>query len=255
MVERMTRAEIIERMNSMTWYHKIELAPGLVTPGQPWEVLWDPMLAYHRTIDFRGKRVLEIGCWDGYWSFEAEKLGAADVWATDDISQRRTIPPTVPFAIECLGSRIRHRTDVSVYAVDESFREEFDIVIFYGVLYHLRYPVLALAQLRKVLRTGGLLLLETASLMDTDEPVMRWGHEHIYAMDGSTWNAPSPACLRFLLESGYFEVDLCEIYLRQDETLKIGRTYVKAKAVEHTSAGRHLVPDHFLREFDRGSAS
>jgi tRNA (mo5U34)-methyltransferase len=244
----MDRTRIVETMNSMTWYHKIELAPGLVTPGYPWEALWDPMLAYHRTVDFAGKRVLEIGCWDGYWSFEAEKLGAAQVWATDDMSQRRRQTRTVAFAIECLGSRVRYRDDVSVYAVDSCFPEKFDIVIFYGVFYHLRYPALALAKLRRVLAPGGLLLVETAALLDTDDTLMRWGHERIYANDRSTWNAPSIPCLRLLLESSYFDVPLCEVYLRQDEAQKIGRAYAKAVAVERPDA--HIVPDHFLHEFD-----
>src|SRR5207247_3660998 len=93
------RARIVETMNSMVWYHRIELAPGIVTPGADWEALWAPMRERHRAVDFRGKRVLEIGCWDGYWSFEAEKLGAAEVWATDDMSQRKTVPRSVPFAL------------------------------------------------------------------------------------------------------------------------------------------------------------
>jgi tRNA (mo5U34)-methyltransferase len=244
----MDRAQMIERMNSMPWYHKIELAPGIVTPGNDWEALWDPMLAYHRAVNFAGKRVLEIGCWDGYWSFEAEKLGAAEIWATDDMSQRRNQTRTVPFAIECLGSRVRYRDDVSVYAVETCFDEKFDIVIFYGVLYHLRYPALALAKLRQVLRPGGLLLLETAVLLDTDDTLMRWGHSRIYAGDRSTWNAPSVPCLRLLLESSYFDVTLCEAYLRQGEELKIGRGYANAVAVERADA--HIVPDHFLHAFD-----
>jgi tRNA (mo5U34)-methyltransferase len=243
------RARIVETMNSMVWYHKIELAPGIVTPGADWEALWGPMRERHRAVDFRGKRVLEIGCWDGYWSFEAEKLGAAEVWATDDMSQRKTVTRSVPFAIECLGSKVRYRDDVSVYDVDALFPEKFDVVICYGVLYHLRYPVLGLAKMRRVLKTGGTLLLETA-VLDTESTDMRWGHNRIYPSDPSTWNAPSPSCLRFLLESSYFDVESCETFLRQDETRKIGRAYVRAVAAEGSLPERHVVPDTFLREYD-----
>jgi SAM-dependent methyltransferase len=247
---RLDRAQIVETMNSMVWYHRIELAPGIVTPGPDWEALWGPMRERHRRVDFRGKRVLEVGCWDGYWSFEAEKLGAAEVWATDDMSQRKTVTRSVPFAIECLGSKVRYRDDVSVYDLDTLFPEKFDVVICYGVLYHLRYPALGLAKLRQVLRTGGTLLMETAVLLDVDEPVMIWGRDRIYPTDPSTWNAPSSACLRFLLESGYFEVRTCETFLRQDESLKIGRAWAEAVAVERVLADRHVVPDRFLRDFD-----
>ena len=244
------RDRIVETMNSMVWYHRIELAPGIVTPGAPWEALWDPMRERHRAVDFRDKRVLEVGCWDGYWSFEAEKLGAAEVWATDDMSQRKAVTRSVPFAIECLGSKVRYRDDVSVYDVDKLSPDKFDVVIFYGVLYHLRYPVLALAKLRRVLKTGGQLLLETAVLLDEEEALMRWGHGRIYPSDPSTWNAPSASCLRFLLESSYFDVESCETFLRQDETLKIGRAYARAVGTERNLADRHVVPDRFLREYD-----
>jgi SAM-dependent methyltransferase len=241
---------IIETMNSMVWYHRIELAPGIVTPGADWESLWAPMRERHRAVDFRGKRVLEVGCWDGYWSFEAEKLGAAEIWATDDMSQRKTVTRSVPFVIECLGSKVRYRDDVSVYDVDALLPQKFDVVICYGVLYHLRYPVLGLAKMRKVLKTGGTLLIETAVLLDTEETTMTWGHDRIYPGDPSTWNAPSLSCLRFLLESSYFEVRSCETFLRQDEALKIGRAYARATAVERSLGDRHVVPDHFLAEHD-----
>jgi tRNA (mo5U34)-methyltransferase len=244
------RASIVATMNSMVWYHKIELAPGIVTPGADWEHLWGPMRERHRAVDFRGQRVLEVGCWDGYWSFEAEKLGAAEVWATDDMSQRKTVTRSVPFVIECLGSKVRYRDDVSVYDVDEVFPEKFDVVICYGVLYHLRYPVLGLARLRRVLKTGGTLLIETAVLLDTESNDMRWGRDRIYPSDPSTWNAPSVPCLKFLLESSYFEVRSCETFLRQDENLKIGRAYARAVAVERPPAGRYVVPDRFLGELD-----
>lgn len=238
------RAAIVERMSSMLWYHRIELAPGVVTPGQPWDAMWEPMRSRHREVDFRGKAVLEVGCWDGYWSFEAERLGAAEVWATDDLSQRRAVTRTVPFAIECLRSKARYLDDVSVYDVDERLGRTFDVVIFYGVLYHLRYPALALAKLRRVLAPGGLLLLETVVLPDVEEPMMRWGHRAVYPDDPSSWNAVSLACLRQLLETSYFEVEVCETFLRQGKGM--GRGYARARAVARRDPDPHPVPDRFL---------
>ena len=64
------------------WYHRIELPGGVTTPG------WAPISAeaYRIPDDLSGKRVLDIGAWDGYWSFEAIKRGAAQVIAIDDFS-------------------------------------------------------------------------------------------------------------------------------------------------------------------------
>jgi tRNA (mo5U34)-methyltransferase len=66
------------------WYHKIEL-PGAVTPG------WQPAseakkAAYRIPADLSGKRVLDVGAWDGFWTFEALKRGARQVVAIDDFS-------------------------------------------------------------------------------------------------------------------------------------------------------------------------
>jgi tRNA (mo5U34)-methyltransferase len=238
------RARLVERMCGMIWYHKIELAPGVITPGQHWEYLWDPMRRRHHEVDFREKSVLEVGCWDGYWSFEAERLGAAEVLATDDLSQRRIVTRTVPFAIECLRSRVQYRDDVSVYELPELLQRAFDVVIFYGVLYHLRYPALALAKLRRVVKPGGLLLLETAVLPDEPEPVMRFGYRAVYATDPSSWNAVSLPCLTDLLRTSYFEVELCEAFLRQGN---VGRGYARARAVDRLDPDPHPVPDHFLK--------
>jgi tRNA (mo5U34)-methyltransferase len=83
----MNRADI-DLMNSLNWYHKIELVDGHVIPGRESDRLWSPIKREMRRVDFRGKRVLDIGTWDGLWSFEAESLGASSVLATDINTQR-----------------------------------------------------------------------------------------------------------------------------------------------------------------------
>jgi tRNA (mo5U34)-methyltransferase len=64
------------------WYHRIALPGGLVTPG------WAPLDVdlYRVPADLTGKRVLDVGAWDGFWSFEALKRGAREVVAIDDFS-------------------------------------------------------------------------------------------------------------------------------------------------------------------------
>src|SRR6266496_2065088 len=75
-----------ERVHSLDWVHTIDLGQGLVTPGA-----WPPSPLIRKafdSLDFVGKRVLDVGCWDGLWSFEAERRGAGEVYATDCVSQR-----------------------------------------------------------------------------------------------------------------------------------------------------------------------
>ena len=138
------------------WYHKIELPDGVVTPG------WAPIDpdAYRIPADLTGKRVLDVGSWDGYWAFEALKRGASEVVAIDDFSDflgsldtdDRKAWQTFDFCREKLGySEDRcKRIEMSVYNVTESVLGRFDVVFFFGTLYHLRYPLLALDLLSSV---------------------------------------------------------------------------------------------------------
>jgi 2-polyprenyl-3-methyl-5-hydroxy-6-metoxy-1,4-benzoquinol methylase len=146
----------IELMNSLKWYHKIELVGGRVTPGCESDHLWSPIKREMHRVDFRGKRVLDIGTWDGLWSFEAEGPGASSVLATDINTQRSFTdqgPATFEFAKRIRGSKVEYK-EVSVHNLD-SLEQQFDIVVFFGVLYHLRFPLLGLARIRNVLKDGG----------------------------------------------------------------------------------------------------
>jgi tRNA (mo5U34)-methyltransferase len=79
------REDLVKQINNYYWSHSIDLGGGVVTPGRP-EITKKLHLEAYNDIDFSGKKVLDIGCWDGLWSFEAEKRAAAKVYATDDVS-------------------------------------------------------------------------------------------------------------------------------------------------------------------------
>ena len=138
------------------WYHKIELPGGIVTPG--WAPLNAP--AYPVPDDLTGKRVLDVGAWDGFWTFEALKRGAREVVAIDDFSDYlgklsksdRRAWETFDLCREALGhdETLCKRHEMSVYDVTEERLGRFDIVFFFGTLYHLRYPLLALDRLAAV---------------------------------------------------------------------------------------------------------
>src|ERR1700733_6643238 len=107
-----------------------------------------------------GKRVLDVGAWDGYWSFEALKRGAREVVAIDDFSDylgvlkesdRRTWQ-NFDLCRELLGFDPERcqRHEMSVYEVSAARLGEFDVVFFFGTFYHLRHPLLALDKLGAV---------------------------------------------------------------------------------------------------------
>ena len=70
-------------MNTMKWYHKIDLGNGIITPGRDYEKMWQSTSCVMNNINYEGKRVLDLGSLDGYWAFEAEKRGASTIVATD----------------------------------------------------------------------------------------------------------------------------------------------------------------------------
>ena len=123
-------------------------------------------------------------------------------------------PATFEFAKRIRGSKVEYK-EVSVYDLD-SLEQQFDIVVFFGVLYHLRYPQLGLARIRNVLKDGGLLLMETAILLDTEDTIIQTDHQKIYPNDVSTWNAFSGPALVSLLKESYFEVERFEVIVRQN---------------------------------------
>jgi tRNA (mo5U34)-methyltransferase len=138
------------------WFHQIPLREDLVTPG--WSnPLTDKIPYYGLPDDMSGLRVLDVGCAEGYFSFEAERRGASEVVAIDSFpdSVRR-----FNICREALGSNATAYL-TNVYDLSERTFGTFDLVMFFGVLYHLRHPILAIEKIFSV--TSGTLLLQTAS--------------------------------------------------------------------------------------------
>jgi tRNA (mo5U34)-methyltransferase len=119
------------------WYHRIELAPGVVTPGTNDSDSVLEMLDL--PFSLRGKRVLDIGTRDGYFAFEAEKRGA-EVLAVDYVPAAAT---GFALAAEILQSRVTYVQENIYNCTPERFGK-FDIVFMLGLLYHLRDPLGAL---------------------------------------------------------------------------------------------------------------
>jgi tRNA (mo5U34)-methyltransferase len=145
-----------ERVTQHDWWHTIELAPGVVTPGG-WELR--PTSAELPWADVRGKRCLDIGTADGFWAFELERRGAAEVVATDLPSAfQQRARARFELARELRGSRVVYE-ERDVYDLDG----EYDVVFMGFVLQMVRDPLGALDAIRGVCR-GHLLLLDTVSL-------------------------------------------------------------------------------------------
>jgi SAM-dependent methyltransferase len=153
-----TERELKERMASYQFYHVIPLTETLSTPGNAdLQRSQAPVLTAINALDLRGKRVLDIGCRDGLYSFAAERRGAAEVIGIDNDLSR----PAVEFLIPYFRSKVR-MVEMNLFELAPERFGRFDLIIFAGVLYHLRYPVWALKLVGDLLAEAGKLLIETA---------------------------------------------------------------------------------------------
>jgi tRNA (mo5U34)-methyltransferase len=187
------------------WHQRFELAPGVHTPGAS-DIEW-LLTAAGLPDDLSGQSVLDIGTSNGGAAFIAERRGAEEVVAVDIYAGDR-------FGLlalrDFLGSQVRF-VQGSVYELPSLLDESFDVVLFLGVLYHLRHPLLALDAVRS--RTRGVVLMETAvadyelgPLRNT--PVVRFYESDELGGDGSNWFAPSVAALMAWCASSGLEPQL-----------------------------------------------
>lgn len=135
-----TQAQVTD-LSKTAWYHSIELPDGRVVPGVIGvEALRARLDHYPIPRDLHGKRALDVGAATGWNSFELERRGA-EVVAVDCVEFRE-----FQMARELLGSRVEYRIlDVDELSPDRLGR--FDYVIFFGVLYHLRHPLMGLEKI------------------------------------------------------------------------------------------------------------
>ena len=153
--------DILEKIKKYDFYHRIKLSENITTPGINRKQI-HKNIDQIRKLDLKGKKVLDIGCRDGIYSFEAEKMGASEVIAIDnDISK-----PAVEFLIPFLNSKVQMH-EMNLFDLNEKSFGKFDVIIFPGTLYHLRYPFQALKIITNILKEDGILLIETAILQES----------------------------------------------------------------------------------------
>lgn len=179
----MTKEELQAAVDAVPyWYHKIELPHGITTPG------WAPInpAAYRIPESLAGKTVLDVGAWDGYWSIEAARRGANEVLALENFSDtigwrvnadRSGRWHNLVMCLNALDIRNVHTCEGSIEDMCDGDTLKADVVFCFGVLYHLRNPLLALTNMRKI--CNGTIHIETAILDGCTSAYS----EHVYTGD------------------------------------------------------------------------
>ena len=197
--------KLIARLQAFGWYHSIQLPNGEVTPGlQTLEQLRLRARQFPIPEDLRGKRVLDIGAWDGWFSFEMERRGATVV-AVDAVQSEKFL-----HARELLGSTVEYHIS-DVYDLRPADLGLFDIVLFLGVLYHVKNPVLALERVCALSRD--LVCVESFVTDDGSDPDAKPSMEFYETTElcgqFDNWVGPNVACLlAFCRTAGFARVAL-----------------------------------------------
>ncbi len=188
------------------WFQRIELPGGLVTPG--WnDPKTEKLPHFGLPDDMTGMRVLDVGHAEGFFSFEAERRGAAEVVA---IENYRPMVRKFNICSYALGSRAKSFL-ASVYDLHPRTFGTFDLVLFFGVLYHLRHPILALEKISSVC-TGSLLIQSVTCANDSEVPMAEFhpfgitsGPPENPSHDPTCFWFPNIACVRAMLEHVGFQ--------------------------------------------------
>jgi tRNA (mo5U34)-methyltransferase len=192
--------DVRARVEALRWYHTIDLGNGVVTKGADDTPQRLRRLSLPESL--KGQTVLDIGAWDGFFSFECERRGAARVVATDSYSWHGGgwgSKQGFHLAREILGSRVED-VDVDVMDLSPNRLGQFDVVLFLGVLYHLRHPLLALEHVAAV--TRHLLILETVvDLVGMARPAAAFYPGRELNNDPTNWWGPNVPALIGMLES------------------------------------------------------
>lgn len=200
------------------WFHTIDLGDGIVTPGRDRS---DEKLARLRLPErLDGRSVLDVGAWDGFFSFAAERRGAKNVLATDSWAWRHMGGRACfDLAHRALDSAAAAR-EIDVMELTPEDPGAFDVVLFLGVLYHLRHPLLALERIASVTRE--LLVLEThVDMLFARRPAIALYPGNELNQDPSNFSGPNPPALIAMLRIVGFK--RAEVVWRDSIARRLGR--------------------------------
>lgn len=188
-----------QEVDALPWFHQVDFGGGVVSPGR---IRLDKIRRMSKLIFDRpitGKTVLDIGCWDGAYSIEAARRGAARVLATDHFVWRSSWGDRRCFdlARTCLAPEIEV-LDVDVPDLSVERVGTFDVVLFLGVFYHLRDPISTLERVA-ALATEVLVVESRIIAPFSRRPMMRFYPGAELDGDPTNWWAPNRACLDAML--------------------------------------------------------
>jgi tRNA (mo5U34)-methyltransferase len=222
MVDVSSEPALAGQVAALKWYHKMDLN-GVITPGVSETSRGLPRLALPESL--AGQSVLDVGAWDGFYSFEAARRGASRVLATDSFAWDGSCwgsQDGFRLARRVLG--LEGRVDATTIDVmdlsPEVLGETFDVTLFLGVLYHLKDPISAIERVASV--TRGLLVLETETALNwLPQPAARvFVGTELADDDTNVFALNQPSLIGLLRRQGFVRT---EVKYRTSLVRRVGR--------------------------------
>lgn len=192
-------AELHARVHALPWFHSIDLGNGIVTPGDaPLDDLKKQADAFF-PASLAGKAVLDIGCYNGFFSFDAMRRGADRVVALDHFIWQHWPKSREAFELaRSVKAPLVEPIHLDLWDLTSLKIGYFDYVLFAGVFYHLRHPWLALEKIAALTRET--IVVEThMDAADIDKPAMILYPGSSLNADWTNWWGPNRACVEAML--------------------------------------------------------
>ncbi len=247
----MTPDEIKSQVSKIRWFHTIDLGNGVVTPGR------DNTPEKLKTLNFPEKldgwSVLDIGAYDGFFSFEAEKRGAKRVLAVDSsLWGSGDTNAGFNLARKVLNSKVEDKM-LEVLEISPETVGTFDLVLFLGILYHMRHPLLSLEKMYSV--TQKLLIVETAvDMLGCNRPALAFYPGEELNKDASNWFGPNPQAVEAMLKTvGFSKVEMIACYTSTSRNAVLSNNSSLSRTLR---AGYHKIKNGipFSPTFNQGRA-
>ena len=191
-------------IKSSAWFHTIDVGDGIHTPGM--EDIRGTLDRVHLPHDMTGMTVLDVGANDGFYSFDCERRGAERVVALDKWDRKYDntwAVENIRFAKKCRGSKIEIvQKGIAQYAA--KCEDRFDIVLFMGVLYHLKNMMAGVESCARMVKPGGLLITETHYVKNGGGPMAVYYPGDALNNDPTNFWGPNDLCVRAMLGE-YFD--------------------------------------------------
>jgi len=181
--------------HELKWQHTITLPTGETLKGE-WNYDGEAGKRFLVPEDLTDKSVIDFGTWDGYWAIEAKRRGATRVVASD---RWDPMLPTAEFALGQWEIPYWYSADLD-FPLSEQFQPEFDLVLFFGIIYHQKNPYMGFWNAAKCCKPGGIVIVESAieqgkcANLPKDFAAM-WVIDSVHADDPTNYHMPNEAAV------------------------------------------------------------